>query len=141
MIDGGSDRPLDPEAEVERLIDRLERARSSALPKGPIPPADETALEIARTEARAAAEQAGRGEALSRAQRTMAEWTLKQYQREGFGAAYLGGWLDTPERRLEVVAVMVDAATAVGLADRLSDDARATLTVRFDDLHDRPTDD
>jgi hypothetical protein len=138
VSDRGSDRALDPEAEVERLIDRLERARSNALPKGPIPPADEAALEIARTEARAAAEQAGRGEALSRARRTIAEWTLKQYQREGFGAAYLGGWLDTAERRLEVVAVMIDAATAVGLADRLSDDARATLTVRFDELHGGP---
>jgi hypothetical protein len=139
VIDGGSGRPLDPETEVERLIDRLERARSSALPKGPIPPADEGALEIARTEARAAAEQAGRGEALSRARRTIAEWTLKQYQRDGFGAAYLGGWLDTPERRLELVTVMVDAATAVALADVLSDDSRATLTVRFDELHGGPT--
>jgi flavin-dependent dehydrogenase len=139
VSDGGSDRPLDPEAEVERLIDRLERSHTSALPRGSIPPADVAALASARIAARAAAEGAGRGEALSRAQRTTAEWTLKQYQREGFGAAYLGGWLDTPERRLEVVDVMVDAATAFALADLLSDDTRATLTVRFDELHDGPT--
>ena len=139
MSDGGSDRPLDPEAEVERLIDRLERSHTSALPRGPIPPPDDAALASARTAARAAAEGAGRGEVLSRAQRSIAEWTLKQYQREGFGAAYLSGWLDTPERRLEVVDVMVDAATAFALADLLSDDTQATLTVRFDELHDGPT--
>jgi hypothetical protein len=62
------------------------------------------------------------------------EWTLKLYQREGFAAAYLAGWQDTPERRLEVADVMVDAATAVALGDLLSDESRAVLTARFDEL-------
>lgn len=135
MSSGARDGPIDPEAEVARLIARLERSHSSALPSGPIPPADREYLEPARTEARAAAERAGRSEPLARAQRMIGEWTLQQYQREGFEAAYLTGWLDTPERRLEVVDVMVDAATAFALADLISDDTRTTLTDRFDELH------
>jgi hypothetical protein len=131
----GSQELLDPEAEVERLIDALSRGRSDVLPRGGIPPADDAALDLARSEARAAAEGAGRGDALSRAQRMMAEWTLERYRREGFDAAYLSGWLDSPERRLEVVDLMVDAATAVALADLLTDDTRATLMARFDALH------
>jgi hypothetical protein len=137
----GSPRPLDPEAEVERLIESLSRGRSDALPRGAIPPADDAALEPARAEARAEAERAGRGDALSRAQRLMAEWTLERYRHEGFDAAYLTGWLDSPERRMDVVDLMVDAATAVALADLLADDTRATLMTRFDALHDgAPTD-
>jgi hypothetical protein len=131
----GSPRPVDPEVAVERLIDDLSRGRSDALPRGAIPPADDAALGAVRAEARAVAERAGRGEALSRAQRLMAEWTLERYRREGFDAAYLTGWLDSPERRLDVVDLMVDAATAVALADLLPEDARATLTARFDAIH------
>jgi len=135
VTSSGPPGTLDPEAAVDQLIDQLERARATVLPKVPVPPADATALDAARIEARAAAEQAGVGEALSRAQRTMGEWTLKQYQREGFEAAYLAGWLDTPERRLEAVDVMIDAASAVALAPLLSDDTRGVLTARFDEWH------
>ena len=135
MTGRGSGGVVDPEAAVAGLIAQLEQSRSSMLPNGPIPPADDTVLEPARSEARAAAERAGIGEALSRAQMMMGEWTLKLYQREGFVAAYLAGWQDTPERRLEVADVMVDAATAVALGDLLSDDSRAVLTARFDELN------
>jgi len=134
VSDPTSDEPIDPEAAVAGFIARLERSRSNSLPNGPIPPADLVALEPARSDARAAAEQAGVGEALSRAQMMIGEWTLKLYQREGFAAAYLAGWQDTPERRLEVADVMVDAATAVALGDLLSDESRAVLTARFDEL-------
>ena len=135
MSDEKADEPLDPEHEVEDLIDRLEQSHTRAIPSGPIPPADPELLEPARAEARAAAVRMGRSDALTRAQRMMAEWTLEQYGRAGFGAAYFTGWLDTPERRLEVVDVMVDAATAVAMADLLSDDMQAILTARFDELH------
>jgi hypothetical protein len=135
----GDDRPpLDPEAAVRQLIDELERARSDVLPSVPLPPTDAPALDAARTEARGAAERAGVGDALSRGQQTMAEWTLRHYRREGFGAAYLGGWLDDPEARLEVADVMIDAATAVALAPVLSDETRATLMDRFLEWHGSP---
>lgn len=141
MTSPGPDGRIDPEAAVADLIAHLERSHSMTLPNGAIPPADDAALGPARSEARAAAEQAGVGEALSRAQMMIGQWTLKLYQREGFVAAYLAGWQDAPERRLEFADVMVDAATAVGLGDLLSDDTRATLTARFDALHDEaPTD-
>ena len=135
MSDRPTGAPIDPEVAVAKLIDRLEQSRTNALPSGPIPPADPDLLEPARAEARAAADVAGRSEALSRAQRSIADWTLEQYRRQGLGAAYFTGWLDTPERRLEVVDVMVDAATAAALADLLSGDTQATLTARFDELH------
>jgi hypothetical protein len=109
------------------------------LPNGPIPPADDAALGPARAEARAAAERAGVGESLSRAQMMMGEWTLNLYQREGFRAAYLAGWQDAPERRLEFADVMVDVATAAALGDLLSNDTRAILTARFDQSQGDPT--
>ena len=132
MTQGASPGPIDPEAAVERLIESLGRGRSDALPRGAIPPPDDAALEGARAEARAVADDAGRGDALSRAQRMMAEWTLERYRRQGFDAAYLSGWLDPPERRLDVVDLMVDAATAVALEDLLADDTRETLLARFE---------
>ena len=135
MSGRGPGGTVDPEAAVAGLIAQLEQSRSTTLPNGPIPPADDAALEPARSEARAAAERAGVGEALSRAQMMIGEWTLKLYQREGFVAAYLAGWQDTPERRLEVADVMVDVATAVALGDLLSEDTRAILMARFDELH------
>jgi hypothetical protein len=134
-VSEGDRPPLNPEAAVRRLIDELERARSDVLPSVPVPPTDAAALDAARTEARGAAERAGVGDALSRAQQTMAEWTLRHYRREGFGAAYLGGWLDAPEARREVADVMVDAATAVALAPVLPDETRATLMARFREWH------
>ena len=140
MTGGGSASTVDPEAAVAGLIAQLEQSRSPTLPNGPIPPADDAVLEPARSEARAAAERAGVGEALSRAQMMIGEWTLKLYQREGFAAAYLAGWQDTGARRLEVADVMVDAATAVALGDLLSDDTRAVLTARFDELSGDATD-
>ena len=135
MSDETAEDGLDPEDEVEALIERLEQSEWNALPNGPIPPADRTLLEPARAEARAWAVRTGRDEALTRAQRMMADWTLEQYGRSGFGAAYFTGWLDTPERRLEVVDLMVDAATAVAMADLLSDETQEILTARFDELH------
>jgi hypothetical protein len=140
MTGRGPEGTVDPEAAVAEFIARLEQSRSGTLPNGPVPPADVAALGPARSEARAAAERAGVGEALSRAQMTIAEWALKLYQREGFAAAYLAGWQDTPERRLEVADLMVDAATAVALGDLLSDDTRAVLTARFDKLDGVTTD-
>ena len=131
----GDRHPLDPEAAVRQLIDELERARSDVLPNVPVPPTDAAALDAARSEARGAAERAGVGDALSRGQRTMADWTLRHYQRDGFGAAYLGGWLDAPEGRLEVADVMIDAATAVALAPVLPDETRTTLMGRFLEWH------
>jgi len=132
--------PVDPEVAVASLIARLERSHSTTLPNGPIPPADDAALGAARSEARAAADGAGVGEALSRAQMMMGEWTLKLYQREGFVAAYLAGWQDAPERRLEFADVMVDVATAAALGDLLSADTRAILTARYDEMHGGSTD-
>jgi hypothetical protein len=137
-VSEGDRHPLDPEAAVRLLIDELERARSDVLPNVPVPPTDAAALDAARTEARGTAEQAGVGDALSRGQQTMAEWTLRHYQREGFGAAYLGGWLDAPEARRDVADVMVDAATAVALAPVIRDETRATLMARFLEWHGSP---
>jgi hypothetical protein len=131
---GSSEPPIDPEAAVKALIARLDQSHASVIPSGPIPPADDDLLDAARTEARAAADAAGRGEALTRAERTMAEWTMERYRRGGFAAAYFTGWQDTPERRLEVVDVMVDAAIAAALADLLPEDTLAALTARLDEL-------
>jgi hypothetical protein len=137
-VNEGDRPPLDPEAAVQLLIDELERARSDVLPSVPVPPTDAAVLDAARSEARDAAERAGVGDALSRGQQTMAQWTLRHYRREGFEAAYLGGWLDAPEVRLEVADVMVDAATAVALAPVLPDETRATLMDRFLEWHGGP---
>ena len=130
-----SERPLDPETADADFIDRLERSHGVALPEGVIPPEDQDVLEQARASAKAAAKVGGLTEAMARGQRTMAEWTLNQYQRAGFDAAYFGGSLDAPERRHEVVDVMVDAATAYALAGLLSDETTATLLARFEESH------
>ena len=130
-----SKRPMDPETAVADFIDRLEHSRGVALPEGVIPPEDQGVLEQARASAKAAAKVGGLTEAMARGQRTMAEWTLNQYQRAGFDAAYFGGSLDAPERRHEVVDVMVDAATAYALAGLLSDETTATLLARFEESH------
>ncbi len=132
-----SERPMDPETAVADFIDRLERSHGAALPEGVIPPEDQDVLEQARASAKAAAMVGGLTESMARGQRTMAEWTLNQYQRAGFDAAYFGGWLDAPERRHEVVDVMVDAATAYALAGLLSDETAATLLARFEESHPR----
>lgn len=129
----------DPETAAADLIDRLEHSRSDALPEGVIPPADHGALDPARAEARAVAASSGRLDALARAQHTLADWTLGRYQRAGFRAAYLSSWLDAPERRVEVVDVMVDAVTAYALADLLSDESAAALLARFEAVHDEPS--
>ena len=130
-----SERPMDPETAVADFIDRLEHSHGIALPEGVIPPEDQDVLEQARASAKAAAKVGGLTEAMARGQRTMAEWTLNQYQRAGFDAAYFGGSLDAPERRHEVVDVMVDAATAYALAGLLSDETTATLLARFEESH------
>jgi hypothetical protein len=124
--------PLDPEATAARFIGSLERWHASVIEIGLIPPVDRDAIQAARAQASAIAEAAGRGPALARAQRMMADWTLGRYQRAGFGAAYLSGWLDEPERRLEVVSLLVDAVTAYALLDLLPDETAATLVARFD---------
>ena len=134
----------DPEITVAHLIDSIERSGWSVIEITPIPPVDHDVIEAARVEARAAAETAGRGPGLSRAQRTMAEWTLARYQRAGFGAAYLSGWLDAPAERLEVVSLLVDAVTGYALLDLLPEETAATpdravrRILRRTDLPGRP---
>jgi hypothetical protein len=124
--------PVDPEAVAELFIAGLERAHRTITALGPFPPADELALGEARAAARHAAETVGRSEGLRRAQHLVADWALQRYRRDGFGAAYLTGWLDDPDRRLELVSVLVDAVTAYALVDVLPDETAATLVARLD---------
>ena len=124
--------PVDLDIEAATFIEALERLHWSVIQIGPIPPGDQGVIEAARIEARAVAETAGRGQALTRAQRRIADWTLSKYQRAGFGAAYLSGWLDEPAQRLEVATILVDAVTAYALRDLLSDETATTLVGQFD---------
>ena len=128
----------DPGAIVARFIRYLSAATESAIPTDLIPPDDPAVLEPARAAARSAAEAAGLGESLTAAKRQMAEWTLERYRREGFRAAYLSSWLDTPERRVDVVSILVDAATAYALSGLLDEDTAAALTERFEAYHEGP---
>ncbi len=124
--------PVDPEDVVAAFIESLERWKSDVLAFRVIPPVDEAVLEAARAEALAVAERVGLGPALKRAQRTMADWVLRRYQRGGYGAVYFSGWQDDADRRLEVVGVLVDAVTGYALTELLSDETAATLVARFD---------
>ena len=124
--------PVDPDIAATKFIEALERLRWGVIQIGLIPPCDHDTIEAARIEARAVAEAAGRSQALERAQRRIADWTLSRYQRAGFGAAYLSGWLDEPEQRLEIATILVDAVTAYALVDLLSDETATTLIGRFD---------
>lgn len=126
----------DPAAAVDRFIGFLQTSADPALPNEIIPPDDVDGLEQARDTARAVATDAGIHEALVAAQRRMAEWTMEQYRREGFRAAYLSSWLDTPEQRMDVVTIVVDAATAYALAGLLDEDTAGTLRARFEDYHE-----
>ena len=64
----------------------------------------------------------------------MAEWTLRHYRREGFGPTWAAGSMIL-QVRLEVVDVMIDAATAVARVLVLPDETRATLMARFIEWH------
>jgi hypothetical protein len=123
---------IDPDVAVAGFIEALERSTYLVTEIASIPPIDHDVIEAARAEATSAAEAAGRGLALARAQRTMADWTLRAYQRAGFRAAYLQPWMDDPERRLEVVSMLVDATTGYAMQDLLPDETTATLLARFD---------
>jgi hypothetical protein len=126
----------DPAAAVDRFIRFLESSSDPALPSEVIPPDEVAGLEGAREAARAAAEAAGVHDALVTAERRMADWTMEQYRRAGFRAACLTGWLDTPEQRMDVVTILVDAATAYALSGLLDETTAGTLTARFEDYHE-----
>lgn len=135
MSGSNATEPIDPEDAVTSVIERLDAARTDAIPKGPLPPKNVEALEVARAEARAAAEDAGRGEDLDEAQRLMADWMFERYQHDGFESAFLLRGNDALQRRMDVIDLMVDAVTAAATADLISDETRAALLERFDALH------
>ena len=134
MADGAANP--DPSAAVDGFIRFLETSSDPALPAEVIPPDDVTGLEQARDTARVVATEAGIRDALVAAQRRVADWTMEQYRRQGFRAAYLSSWLDEPEQRIDVVTILVDAATAYALAGLLDDDTASTLTARYEDYHE-----
>jgi hypothetical protein len=82
-----------------------------------------------------AARAAGRDDDLRRLQSRIADWLVDQYKRMGFRGAYFMGSLDTPQRRLEQLQVLTDAATAYALSDVLPEETWATLVARFDVYH------
>jgi hypothetical protein len=129
----GEPTPVPPafRAAVDRFFDLLRGGTANIISTAPMPPADADLIEASREDARAAAEALGLGPALAAAQHEVAEWVLEQYRRLGFQAAYLSGWLDDPAQRLEVVDMVVDAATAFVLFSHLSEETIAGLTARF----------
>ena len=122
----------DPTAAVESIMRWLDALGWSAIPHGAIPPTDRATSEAARDRAADAAIVSGRIGALRDLRRSILDWSLAQYRREGLQGIYFSGALEPAEQRRDAVEMLIDAATAYLLSDVLPGDVTSTLLAPFD---------
>jgi methylmalonyl-CoA mutase cobalamin-binding subunit len=117
---------------VDSIMRWLDRGGWKALPHGAIPPTDRATMEAARDRAADAAIVSGRIGALRELRRSILDWSLAQYRRDGLNAIYFSGANEPPEQRRDAIEMLIDAATAYLLADVLPEETTTTLLAPFD---------